>query len=87
MTEAPATYVMTNIGNITYGIDGDDQYIKVVQVDGDAIDHLDLNMAIARRYRRDSSHPGSYFCHTWDICPLPWRDNEVIAIIHHRFDV
>jgi hypothetical protein len=77
---------MTTIGEISQGIDGRDQYVRLRSVDDD----IDLDHAhnwLLEMFYRESLRPGGYFCDRVTIVPLPYNTSECIGIIYHRYDV
>lgn len=77
---------ITKIGSIPKGIDGSDEYVTLTRLDDD----LDCNLAhdwLLEQVYRESFAPGGYFCTSVATLPIPNRGNEVIGIIHHRYDV
>lgn len=76
---------ITPIGEINKGVDGKDQYLLLTRLDDDLSPDFAENWLLPQVYR-DTNTPGGYFCHRVTISKLP-SDNEVIAIVHHRYDV
>ena len=86
-TEAlPPEITITPIGKVELGVEGSDEYVLLTRKDDD----LDEDFArdwLLRRVYRESIHPGGYYCTAVTIVPKPYRGNECIAIIEHRYDV
>lgn len=77
---------MQRIGKIEMGIDGCDEYILLTN-DEDTLTPEQAEDWLLPQVYRDSYHAGGYFCRHVSATPVPFRDNQVIAIIHHRYDV
>ena len=76
-------YYITRIGAIEKGVDGTDEYILIKDVEDD-INVDDVYELMMSRYYRDTNVPGGYFCNNINI--IPKANNEVIAIVEHRYD-
>lgn len=79
-------YEITKIGHISNGIEGNDEYLKVRDLEQD-IDKHHVFDTIMPLYYRDCSHPGGYFCKNLRVIPDPVLRDQCIAIIQHRYDV
>lgn len=78
-------YTITRIGSVEQGIDGNDEYLLVM--DGEENKTTDeVEQDFFEAYYRDTDTAGAYFCHYVTVVELP-SNNEWIVIIHHRYDV
>jgi len=78
-------YKITRIGRVEQGIDGNDEYLLVTDLeDTKTTDEVESDFFQA--YYRDTDTAGAYFCHYVTVVELP-ADNEWIVVIHHRYDV
>jgi hypothetical protein len=80
------TMVRTSIGTISNGIDGHDEYILVKSIEDDITPAQARDYLMPFFYKR-SSHPGGYFCDMISVTPVQYSTNEVIATVHHRYDI
>lgn len=77
---------ITRIGDIPQGVDGRDEYALLTRLDDDLTEDFAHEWLLPQVFR-DTSTAGGYYCTSVTIIPCPNVDNEVIAIIHHRYDV
>jgi len=75
-----------HIGKLEMGIDGCDEYVLITN-DEDNLTTQQAEDWLLPRVYRESHRAGGYFCRHVSTTPVPYRDNQVIAIIHHRYDV
>jgi hypothetical protein len=74
------------IGKIEMGIDGCDEYVLITNDEGD-LSPEDAEAWLLPKVYRDCHRAGGYFCRHVTTTPVPYRDDQVIAIVHHRYDV
>ena len=74
------------IGKIEMGIDGCDEYVLITNDEDDLSPEVAEAWLLPQVYR-DCYQAGGYFCHHVSTTLVPFRDNQVIAIVHHRYDV
>jgi hypothetical protein len=79
-------FTTQDIGTISHGVDGSDQYLILTCVDEDCTPQQAIDWLLPQVYR-EPSHAGAYFCRHVSATPMPYRDDQVIAIIHHQYDV
>lgn len=85
-TEVPVGITIENIGSLSKGIDGSDQYLMMTRMDDDLTpdDAYEIMMRLAWR---DCHVPGGYFCKTGEVMQAFDGKNKVICVLHHRYDV
>lgn len=76
---------VTNIGSADKSIDGSDQYVLLTRKDDDLTCDEAHDWFFPQVYRETQQEAGGYFCR--DVEVLQRSCNQVVAIIHHRYDV
>ena len=77
---------VTRIGVIDQGIEGRDEYVLLTRLDDDMTPEFAEDWLLPQVFR-ESIVAGGYYCTSVTTMPRPYRDNEIVAIIHHRYDV
>jgi hypothetical protein len=84
-------YVLTYVGTLSAGLDGNDNYYKV-QNFTDAIDINEFRDLAREHFYHDSSRGGGYFCHY----VTDYEDSynrtggditELVLVVHGRYDI
>lgn len=75
-------FEVIRIGEISHGIDGKDEYLRVITTRS----KQEIQNIMNFQYLRDSIRPGGYFCNQVSVIPVPHYD-AFICIVHHRYDV
>ena len=73
------------LGAISHSVCGSDQYLSI-KFDEDFISASEVKQAVNKQYMKRCSGPGQYFCDGCTFMEHPYL-SEIIAIIHHRYDV
>lgn len=73
------------IGQISYGIDGSDQYFLITNREDDLDVELTRHVFLSSYYY-DCAYPGGYFCRNVNVYPTE-HSNEMILVVQHRYDV
>lgn len=74
------------LGTIDNGCDGFDEYILVKSNEDDITPEQAKEWLLPQFYH-ECTRPGGYFCTSMSTYSLQDRPSEVIAIVHHRYDV
>jgi hypothetical protein len=76
---------VTKIGNIEHGIDGNDQYLLLTRRDDDLTLEQARDWLLPQVYRETYQEAGGYFCKR--VTVMQKTDSQVVAIVHHEYDV
>jgi len=76
---------ITVIGTVDKSIDGCDQFLLLTRKDDDLTCEEAYDWLFPQVYRDTYQEAGGYFCR--DVEVLQRSDNQVVAIVHHRYDV
>lgn len=74
------------IGVIQHGVEGSDEYV-LMRFPEPTTPHDAHEWLLPRVYRDTHQEAGGYFCNSVTIMPKPYLDNELVGVIHHRYDV
>jgi len=78
----------TNVGAVSLGSDGTDEYIRITTEPNEGITDRSLAMEFLDGYRTTGSdRAGSYFCPGGNVIPFPYDETQFVIIVHHRYDV
>ena len=81
-----ARVVMTRIGSIERGIDGNDSYVMLTRLDDDMTPDQAHAWLLPQVYH-ESTQPGGYFCTSVMAVQAQYSTNQVICTVQHRYDV
>jgi hypothetical protein len=76
---------VTNIGRIDHGIDGSDQYLLLSRSDANLTAIQAHKWLMPQVYRETYQEAGGYFCKR--VTVMRKTDSQVVAIVHHEYDV
>jgi len=76
---------VTNIGRIEHGIDGSDQYLLLSCGDDNLTEDQAHEWLLPQVYRETYQEAGGYFCKR--VTVMQKTDSQVVAIVHHEYDV
>lgn len=76
---------VTKIGNIEKGIDGTDQYLLLSRSDANLTATQAHKWLMPQVYRETYQEAGGYFCNR--VTVMKKSDSQVVAIVHHEYDV
>jgi hypothetical protein len=76
---------ITKIGCNGQGIDGMDEFVLLTRKDDDLTCEEAYDWLFPQVYRDTYQEAGGYYCR--DVEVLQRSDNQVVAIVHHRYDV
>ena len=74
------------IGRLNESHGSTDEYVLMTRKDDDLTPDQAHDYLLPLVYR-EGRGAGSYFCHRVTILEKPYSTNEVVAIIHHSYDV
>jgi hypothetical protein len=75
-----------HIGNIHFGIDGNDEYV-LLEFAEDTTSDAANEWLLQQVYRDTTQEAGGYFCKRVTIMPNPYHANKFVGVIHHQYDV
>lgn len=78
---------MTQIGHISLGIDGSDQYVLVERRDANLSPKQAIEWLLPQVYRETRQEAGGYFCTSVHAVREQYRKNACICTIQHRYDI
>ena len=84
--DATPAMSVTQIGIISKGCDGSDEYLLVKSNEGDITPEQVHDELMPRYYHPGNGH-GGYFCDTILIQPVEHSTSSAIVIVQHRYDV
>ena len=76
---------VSNIGRIEHGIDGSDQYLLLSRSDDSLTEGQAREWLLPQVYRETYQEAGGYFCKR--VTVMQKTDSQVVAIVHHEYDV
>ena len=79
---------LTQVGGLSHGIDGNDEYIAVKATDYAPITTEQIDQLFWEKWRYETQQEaGGYFCKSYSVFFHQYGNDRAVMCINHRYDV